>query len=203
MESESDSFNTLAKVAPEVLFKEKKSKFLGQAFPVNSEAEIKTVLEEIKAKHPQSNHVCYAWQLGVNTLNHRVNDDGEPNNSAGKPIYGQIQSFDLTNVLVTVTRYFGGTKLGVGGLIAAYRNAAKLALDAATIETRRLEENLLLYFPYSEMSNVMRIIKQHALKVSNQKMEADCQIELRIPKNDVKRILQIFQTLHKVRIVEN
>ena len=203
MEKTTDAYKTLVAPSLEVLLKEKKSRFFGQAFPVQCEAEIKSVLEGLKTKHAQSNHICYAWQLGVERPSYRFNDDGEPNNSAGMPIYGQIQSFEITNVLITVTRYFGGTKLGVGGLITAYRNAAKMALEAATLTTKRMEENLTLSFPYSEINTVMRIVKQKTITIVDQKMELDCLLEIKVAKNDVPQITKIFGSLRNLSIVKS
>ena len=120
-----DTYITITQPSPEVLHKDRNSKFYGYAFPVTSEDEIKTCLDQLKKKHYQAGHFCYAWQLGMTYDSYRYNDDGEPSNSAGAPIYGQLQSFDLTNVFVVVVRYFGGTKLGVGGLIQAYRTTAQ------------------------------------------------------------------------------
>jgi len=112
-----DTYNTITKASEEVLFKDKNSKFFGYAFPVSNEGQAKLHIETLKKKHHQAGHFCYAYQIGIETLKYRANDDGEPNNSAGTPIYGQIQSFDLTNILVVVVRYYGGVKLGVSGLI--------------------------------------------------------------------------------------
>ena len=200
MKKDSDVYATLAKASAEILFKEKKSKFFGQAFPVTSEDEIKTILEQIRAKHSQSNHVCYAWQLGIENPHYRANDDGEPSNSAGMPIYGQIQSFGVTNTLITVSRYFGGTKLGVGGLISAYRTAAKMALEASNVIERKIEAQLKLSFPYSEMNRVMRIIKQKSIDITNQQMQLDCQIVLSVPKSSLQKTTLLFRSLTKVQV---
>lgn len=136
MEKASDTYKTIAQPSEEILIKEKKSKFYGYAFPIRHEEEVKNIIENLRTKHPSANHVCYAWQIGAENPTYRANDDGEPNNTAGMPIYGQIQSFDLTNVLVAVARIFGGTKLGVGGLISAYREAAKPGLGEFYIKGR-------------------------------------------------------------------
>lgn len=129
-----DTYKTIDLPTEEVLFKEKHSKFFGYVFPIRTEEEVKPILDAIKKQHHSARHWCYAWQLGVeNQIQYRANDDGEPNNSAGMPIYGQIQSFEITNVLVIVVRYFGGIKLGVGGLISAYKNTAQMALEQADI----------------------------------------------------------------------
>jgi uncharacterized YigZ family protein len=199
MKKDSDLYKTLSKVSNELLFKEKNSKFYGQAFPVTTESDIKTFLEKVKSKHPQSNHVCYAWQLGVDVFRYIANDDGEPSNSAGMPIHGQIQSFEITNVLITVTRYFGGTKLGVGGLISAYRTTAKMTLQTSSIIEKRVKIDVQLNFPYTEINTVMRIIKKHRLPIKNQKMELDCQIVLSIAKSSLKNILPLFDTLQRVQ----
>lgn len=200
MEEVPDTYRTLSKSSPEILYKEKKSKFHGYAFPIQSENEVKPLLEEIKKKHPSAGHVCYAWQIGVEEIRYRANDDGEPNNSAGMPIYGQILSYEVTNVLVAVARVFGGTKLGVGGLISAYREAAKMALEASYIVERKLEVRIMLDFEYAEMDKVMRIIKQNNLKISSQKMETSCTIVITVQKSKIDKIIDIFSPLLKVRL---
>ena len=198
MEFHSDTYKTLSKPSEEILFKEKKSKFFGYAFPISSEDDVKPILEDIKKKHHTAGHVCYAWQLGVENPSYRANDDGEPNNSAGPPIYGQIQSFEVTNVLVAVARIYGGTKLGVGGLISAYKTSAQLALENATIVEMIVQEHFLLSFQYADMDKVMRIIKQEQLHIVNQKMALDCQLEISVRKNDAQKIKAILNELHTI-----
>jgi len=178
--------------------KERKSKFFGYAFPVQNEEEVKEFLEQLKKKYPTANHVCYAWQMGINPITYRANDDGEPNNSAAMPIYGQLQSFNVTNTMVAVVRIFGGTKLGVGGLISAYRECAKLTLVEANIVTRILKKILTISFNYQEMEYVMRIIKQEQLEIKSQHFEISCKIELYIPKKDFKNIVEIFKSNPKL-----
>ncbi len=134
-----DTYKTLAKPSEEILFKEKNSKFYGYAFPVTNEDEIKNHLETLRKQHHGAVHFCYAFQIGTNKIQYRANDDGEPSNSAGMPIYGQIQSFGLTNVLVVIVRFFGGVKLGVGGLISAYRTAAQMALEESEIIEKTID----------------------------------------------------------------
>ena len=170
-----DIYKTIEEASPETLFKEKNSKFYGYAFPVTSEEEIRTHLDHLKKTHFSARHWCYAWQLGTTKIQYRANDDGEPNNSAGMPIYGQIQSFDVTNVLVVVVRYFGGVKLGVGGLISAYREGAKLALEASTIIEKTIDIHFSITFDYKNMNKVMRVIKEKNLNIISQKMEESCQ----------------------------
>ncbi len=193
-----DTYRTLARPSNKILFKEKKSKFFAYAFPIISEEEVKPIIESLRKKHHTANHVCYAWQLGVSTVSYRANDDGEPNNSAGMPIYGQIQSFKLTNVLVAVARIFGGTKLGVGGLISAYRKAAHMALEESKIIEKTLNTYIELRFGYAEMNKVMRIIKQNQLKMVSQHMEMDCIITVSIPKSQAQQISANFKTIKDI-----
>ncbi|SHF96490.1 uncharacterized protein, YigZ family [Arenibacter palladensis] len=197
---ELDVYKTLKAPSDEILFKERKSKFFGYAYPIQHEDEVKTIIEALKKQHHTANHVCYAWQLGIEDINYRANDDGEPNNSAGMPIYGQIQSFGVTNVLVAVARIFGGTKLGVGGLISAYRTAAQMALDSAEIIEKTLQQRYLLHFDYSEMDKVMRILKQHQMEIISQKMEMDCTLEISVRKNDAILTENIFAAMYPVKI---
>lgn len=193
-------YRTVATVSPEILFKERKSKFFASVFPLGSEDEVRPIVEELRKKHPTANHVCYAWQLGWKDPAHRVNDDGEPNNSAGMPIYGQIQAFGLTNVLLTVTRVFGGTKLGVGGLIQAYRTAAQMALEHAQIVERTVETHFELKFNYPVMDRVMRIVKQKNLRIISQKMDLDCQLVLSVRLGEAEQVLGLFGELREVDI---
>ena len=178
MNQKLDTYKTLSKASAPILFKEKKSKFFGYAFPIQTIEEVKPILEALKKKHQGANHVCYAWQLGIDSISYRANDDGEPNNSAGMPIYGQIKAFEVTNTLVAVVRIFGGTKLGVGGLISAYREGAKLALEASSIIEKVQKLPLHLSFEYADMDFVMRIIKQQQLEVQEQKLEEKCTLQL-------------------------
>ncbi len=195
-----DTYKTITKPSTEALFKDRGSKFYGYAFPVNNEEEIKTCLEKLKKQHYNARHWCFAWQLGKGYEHYRVNDDGEPSNSAGMPIYGQIQAFDLTNVLVVVVRYFGGTKLGVGVLIQAYKTGAKLTLEQASIEERTIDEEFILQFNYPEMNTVMRIIKDETIKIIHQKLELDCQYIISVRKKESERIFNLFNNTYKVSI---
>lgn len=197
-----DIYKTIEEASPETLFKEKNSKFYGYAFPVTSEEEIRTHLDHLKKTHFSARHWCYAWQLGTTKIQYRANDDGEPNNSAGMPIYGQIQSFDVTNVLVVVVRYFGGVKLGVGGLISAYREGAKLALEASTIIEKTIDIHFSITFDYKNMNKVMRVIKEKNLNIISQKMEESCQIEIATRKKNADMVLDIFSNLFEVAIEE-
>ncbi|MEM0519557.1 IMPACT family protein [Aequorivita flava] len=200
MDSEKDTYKTILKPSKEVLFKEKGSKFFGYAFPVTSEENIKEHLDALKKQHHSARHWCYAWQLGKGYEHYRANDDGEPSNSAGMPIYGQLQSFDVTNILVVVVRYFGGTKLGVGGLIQAYKTTAQMALETCKILKRTIDESYVIKFEYPEMNTVMRIIKDEDLKLINQKMELSCEFEIAVRKKDAERIFELFKNTYKVTI---
>ena len=200
MTIQKDTYKTISKPSPEVLFKDRGSKFIGYAFPVTSEEEIKEHLRQLRKLHHSARHWCYAWQLGKQYEKYRTNDDGEPSNSAGMPIYGQLQSFDVTCILVVVVRYFGGTKLGVGGLIKAYKTAAQFALEASVIVERTIDEDFLLKFDYTEMNRVMRIIKDEDLNIKHQKMELDCEIYISVRRKDSERIFQLFNNTYKVNI---
>ena len=191
----SDTYRTLVQPSNEILFKEKKSKFFGYAFPITTEDEVKPIIAGLRKKHHTANHVCYAWQLGVSKISYRANDDGEPNNSAGMPIYGQIQSFELTNVLVAVPRIFGGTKLGVGGLISSYRKAAQMALEESKIIEKTIRANIEVTFGYPDMDKVMRIIKQNQLEIVSQQLEMDCTLTVSTTKSKAQPITLKFNAL--------
>jgi len=195
-----DTYQTLAAPAPEILYKEKNSKFYGYAFPVTSEEEIKIHLEQLRKQHYGAVHFCYAFQLGTDTVYYRANDDGEPSNSGGMPIYGQIQSFGLTNVLVIVVRFFGGVKLGVGGLISAYRTAAQMVLQEAEIVEKTIDIYYKVSFDYKNMNKVMRIIKENNLEIVAQRMNESCEIDLATRKKNAEKIFDIFNHLFEIEI---
>jgi len=195
-----DTYQSITKASPEVLFKDRNSKFFGYAFPIKTEEEASIHLEELRAKHHKASHWCYAWQIGKVDFQYRANDDGEPSNSAGMPIYGQIQSFDVTNILIVVVRYFGGVKLGVGGLINAYKTAAQMALEASDILKRTIDEIFVVKFDYPEMNKVMQVIKKNNLNVIDQKLEIDCRIFIAVRKKDVESIYSKFDNTYKVEI---
>ena len=195
-----DTYKTINKPSKEVLFKDKNSKFFGYAFPVLNEADINNHITSLKKRHHSARHCCYAYQLGTEIINYRANDDGEPNNSAGMPIYGQIQSFEVTNILIVVVRYFGGVKLGVGGLIHAYKTTAQLALQNAKIIEKTINVEYIISFDYRNMNKVMRIIKERKLKILNQKLEIDCQITISVRKNESEVVFETFKNLFDVII---
>jgi len=195
-----DTYKTIAFPSDEVLLKEKGSKFFGYAFPVTSEDEIKSHLESLRKQHFGAVHFCYAWQMGTERASFRANDDGEPSNSAGMPIYGQIQSFDLTNVLIVVVRFFGGVKLGVGGLISAYKTTAQMALEISDIEERTIDIHFIISFDYKNMNKVMRVIKEKNLEIISQKMELSCEIEVATRKKNAENVFGIFESLFEISI---
>jgi uncharacterized YigZ family protein len=199
---ENDTYKTIEKVSEEVLFKEKNSKFFGYAFPISTEDDVKHHIETLKKQHHSARHWCYAYQIGTqeNTITFRANDDGEPNNSAGMPIYGQIQSFEVTNVLLVVVRYFGGVKLGVGGLISAYKTAAQMALEASTIVEKTINVNYAINFDYKHMNKVMRIVKEKQLQIVKQTLELDCQITISVRLKDSEAIFELFENLFEINI---
>ena len=195
-----DLYKTITTPSIETLFKDRNSKFYGYAFPVNEETSIKDFLEFLRKKHHTARHFCYAWQLGTESVRFRANDDGEPSNSAGMPIYGQIQSFEVTNILVVSVRYFGGTKLGVGGLINAYRASARLTLESSAIEEKTIDESFQLNFQYDLMSKVLRILKENSITITRQKLEMDCEMIIAVRKSHIQKIVKIFETLYSVEI---
>jgi len=197
-----DTYKTIANPSEEILFKEKSSKFFGYAFPVSSQEEIKMHLEHLKKQHFGAVHFCYAYQIGTEKIEFRANDDGEPSNSAGMPIYGQIQSFELTNILIVVVRFFGGTKLGVGGLISAYKTTAQMALEAASIIEKTIDVRFKITFDYKNINKVMRIIKEKKIHVISQKMEMNCEIEISTRKSKVGEISDIFQSLFEISLTK-
>jgi len=194
-----DTYKTIEKPS-EGYFKDKGSKFFAFAYPIKTEEEIKEILFTLKKEHHSARHHCYAWRLGTEEIQYRANDDGEPSSSAGKPILGQLLSFDVTNILVAVVRYFGGTLLGVPGLINAYRTATAEALKNAKILIKRIETYYELNFTYNELNEVMHIIKQENLNVVNTKFEDKCSLVFSVRKSEAPRTEQIFINFYGVEI---
>jgi len=195
-----DTYKTIAFSSPEILFKEKNSKFFGYAFPIQSEIEVKPIIDSLRKQHPHACHYCYAYQIGTETIIYRANDDGEPSNSAGTPIYGQIQSFAVTNILLVVVRIFGGIKLGVGGLISAYKTSAQLTLEASEIIEKTIDIHYLVSFDYKNINKVMRVLKEKNIEIINQKMEMSCEIEIVTRKKNTKMIFDIFNSMFEIEI---
>jgi len=197
---EKDTYKTISKASSVVIFKDRGSKFLGYVYPLKREEQVKEFVEELKREHHKARHWCYAWQLGVDKTVFRANDDGEPNNSAGQPIYGQILSKEVTNILIVVVRYFGGTKLGVGGLVNAYKTTAQLALKSSKIITKTINVFFKLVFEYQDMNKVMRIIKENNVTIVAQKMELNCEFEVSIRKKEAEKVRLAFEELRKVKV---
>jgi len=195
-----DTYKTIAFPSAEILYKEKNSKFFGYVFPVSNEDEIKNHLDDLKKQHHGAVHFCYAFQLGTDKIQYRANDDGEPSNSAGMPIYGQIQSFGVTNILVVVVRFFGGVKLGVGGLISAYRTAAQMALKESEIIEKTIDVQFEIAFDYKNMNKVMRVIKEKNLEIVSQEMNESCKIVIATRKKNAEMIFDIFINLFEVDV---
>ena len=194
------TYKTLKNPSEPVLYKDKGSKFIGYAFPIESKDDFKAHIDKLKQEHSSAGHFCFAYQLGIDTPYHRSSDDGEPSNSAGLPIYGQLLAFGVTNVLVVVVRYFGGTKLGVGGLISAYKTTARLSLEASHIQTLDVLIPLKLTFAYKELSQVMRIIKKYQLVLKTQSLELDCEIVILAKKISLNSIMTTFEAFHKIKV---
>jgi uncharacterized YigZ family protein len=181
------------------LYKEKGSKFIAVAIPVESANDVKLQQELLRKRYHDARHHCYAYRLGDEPYEIRFNDDGEPSGTAGKPIYGQIQSFELTNVLIVVIRYFGGVKLGTGGLISAYRAAAKDAIENGTIITKTWKASVEIRFTYLQMNDVMRIIKEENLRILAQKSGEQSSILLEIRKGNLDAVVRKFSLLEKIK----
>lgn len=182
------------------LFKDKGSKFIAYAYCVKTKEEVKQRLADVKKQEYAARHHCYAYILSHNKSTQRDSDDGEPSNTAGKPILGQLLSRELTNTLVVVVRYFGGVKLGVSGLITAYRAAASEALENITIEKRFVKDVFSVHFKYPEMNNVMRMVKDHSLEIIKQDFELECSLTFCIKKSQSEKIQSIFALNHLIRL---
>lgn len=179
------------------IFKDRGSKFISLAYNVDSVVEVQGILDTVKKEYRDARHHCYAYKIGMDDNTWRVNDDGEPSGTAGKPILGQINSFELTNILIVVVRYFGGTLLGVGGLIHAYRNAAREALSGAVVINKLIKVEYDLAFPYSAMNDVMTLIKDENIEQSQQIFELNCTLRISLRKSAEKRLTG------KMRLIKN
>ena len=196
-----DSYKTIAKPA-EGSYSEKRSKFLAYAFPVQNEEEVKQRLAEIQKKHWDARHHCYAYILGPHKDAYRLNDNGEPSGTAGRPIYGQLLSKDLTNTLVIVVRYFGGIKLDVSGLQNAYKVAAREALDAAVIEERTIQETFSVTFEYVKMNDIMQILKDPEVQVLDRQSYLQCIYTISVRQRDADRITTALRKVPMTVVTE-
>ena len=194
------SFQTINAPVEEIIFKEKGSKFIGYAFPVSDEEEIKEKLTELWKKYPDATHICYAYRLGIDGEIYRANDDGEPSGSAGLPIYNQIVSKGITNVLVASVRFYGGTKLGVSGLIKAYKLSSQSTLEQAEIVEKYLTKKLEFEFSYEDQGSVMRNIDKFNAEVLKTEFTESCKVEVRIEQRDLESFLAAFEPLYQVGI---
>ena len=193
-----DTYKTIARLA-EGTYSEKRSKFLAFAIPVRSLDEIKEQLKFYEKKYFDARHVCYAYMLGAERTNFRANDNGEPSGTAGRPILGQINSFDLTDILLVVVRYFGGIKLGTSGLIVAYKAAAQEALNAAEIIEKTVDADITFFFEYPFMNDVMRIVKEESPEIISQDFDNNCRMTLRIRKSQFDRLKDRLQKVETLR----
>ncbi len=194
-----DTYNTIISKS-EGNFKDKGSKFLAYAFPVSTEEEIKKIIQTLKKEHHSARHHCYAWRLGTEKIRFRANDDGEPSSTAGKPILGQLLSFNVTNIMIVVVRYFGGTLLGVGGLINAYKNAASDVLNNCEIIERKIETRFEIKFSYNELNSVMQIIKNENLNQISTDFKERCKIVFSVRRSEAKDIQIKFESFYGVSI---
>lgn len=196
-----DTYKTIA-VPSEGIYTEKRSKFIAIALPVRTVEEVKAHLETYQKKYYDARHVCYAYMLGAERKDFRANDNGEPSGTAGKPILGQINSRELTDVLVIVVRYFGGIKLGTSGLIVAYRMAASLALDEAPVIEKTVDEDVAVAFEYPFMNDIMRIVKEESPEILEQSYDMDCLMRLRIRKSMMGKLRARLEKVETARILD-
>ena len=193
------SFKTIKKSAENILLKEKGSKFIGFAFQINNETELKESLDKVKTEHPKATHHCYAFRLGILGENYRANDDGEPNGSAGLPIYNQLLAHEITNILVIVVRYYGGTKLGVSGLVKTYKESAKLTLEHAEIITKELETQLEIEFKFSQQNIIFSLLNKFDAKVLNFDAQENCKITAQLKLSEKEKISEQLSEMYEVK----
>jgi uncharacterized YigZ family protein len=196
-----DSFRTISQ-SSEGIYTEKRSKFLAFAIPVESVEEIKDIVAQYQKKYYDARHVCYAYMLGAERTEFRANDNGEPSGTAGKPILGQINSNELTNILIIVVRYFGGIKLGTSGLIVAYKQAAAEAIAAAEIIEKTVDTDITFLFEYPFMNDVMRIVKEENPQIVNQGYDSDCSMTLRTRKGNMPKLISRLEKVETLRFEE-
>lgn len=189
-----DTYRTI-ETETEGLFKDRGSRFISFAFPVEDEKQVKDIISTIRKKHNTARHHCYAWRLGVEEITYRMNDDGEPSSTAGRPIYGQLLSHDLTNVLIVVVRYFGGTLLGTSGLINAYKSASQDAIAKAIIVEKQIEKKYLLTFGYELMNPVMNLLKNENAAIEKIESLENCKLHISVGKSECERLEKQLDTI--------
>lgn len=194
------TFQTLS-VPNQAEFKDKGSRFIAFAYPIASTDDVKKYVDALRQEHHKARHWCYAYRLGTDGNQFRANDDGEPSGSAGRPILGQIDSFELTDVLVVVVRYFGGTLLGVSGLIHAYKTSTQMALQAASIVEKNIEKTVLLRCDYPHLPEVLRLAKIHHANVVVQDLQLDCRLTVRVPLADYEMAVAAWQNMRVVDVL--
>ena len=192
------SFQTIKFPVENILLKEKGSKFIGFVFPVNNVKELKNALEKIREEHPKATHHCYAFRLGMNGENYRANDDGEPSGSAGLPIYNQLLANNLTNILLIVVRYYGGTKLGVSGLVKTYKESAKLTLDEAEIITKELESDLEIEFDFHQQNIIFTLLNKFDGKIQDFLTDEKCKIIAKIKTSQKENISEQLSEMQNI-----
>ena len=192
------SYTTIKSEVKDILLKEKGSKFIGFAFPINSEKELKTALDNLREEHPKATHHCYAFRLGINGENYRANDDGEPSGSAGLPIYNQLLAHNLTNILVVIIRYYGGTKLGVSGLVKAYKESTKMTLEEAEIITKELETELKIHFKFHQQNVIFSLLNKFNAKVLDFDAQEDCKITAKLNLSEKEKISELLSEIQYV-----
>lgn len=191
-------YKTILKPVENVLLKEKGSKFIGFAFPVNNETELKSALEKIRSEHPKATHHCYAFRMGLNGENYRANDDGEPSGSAGLPIYNQLLANEITNVLVISVRYYGGTKLGVSGLVKTYKESAKITLEEAEIITKELETEINITFNFDQQNVIFTLLSKFDAKILNFETFEQCTIKASLKLTEKENISEKLSEMQHV-----
>lgn len=196
----SHSYLTISQAVEDIAFKEKGSKFIGYAYPVHDEEEVKTKLNDLWEKYPDATHICYAYRIGVEGERFRANDDGEPSGSAGLPIYNQIISKKITNVLVASVRFYGGTKLGVPGLVKAYKLSAQMTLDECDIIEKQLTVKVEFEFSYQDQGNVMRNIDKFNAEVVSTNFTDKCRLLVKVRKDNLENFLATFEPLYQIGI---
>jgi uncharacterized YigZ family protein len=195
---ESDSYKTISSTS-QGIYKEKGSRFIALAYPVSDQKEIKPIIDTLRKEHHEARHHCFAYMLGKERAIWRVNDDGEPSGTAGRPILGQINSAELTNILIVVIRYFGGTLLGVSGLINAYKSAAAMAIENAEIIELTLQEFYEISYPFAAMNNVMKILKEEDVGKSEQSFDLECSIKINFRESAKEKILHRLSRVEGLR----
>lgn len=194
-----DTYKTL-KENSEGLFKDKGSKFFAYGYPISKEGQVKVIVQKLKKEHHSARHHCYAYKIGINNVQFRANDDGEPSGTAGKPILGQIESSGLTNLLIVVVRYFGGILLGTSGLINAYRNAAAECIANSKIDTCLIENELTVSFTYEQLNTAMRVVKEENIRIVDQDFQESCEMKIAVKQSQFDSVYKKFESIYGIEV---